>query len=541
MLAKRSQLLLLIAVALCYGYRLGYAPLVGSDEPRYAEVAREMYVRGDMVTPTLGGLTWFEKPALAYWAAIAFYKLFGVSEWSARLGASLAGLLTILLLGILAGHIEQRAGPDARGLTFAATATLATCAGLMVFSRALNFDSFITLTMTGALVCFCVAELGTKARRSRQLLLAGFYACMGVGLLAKGLPGVVLPVGVVGCYYVLRRKRPDVWLSLLWGVPLLLLVAALWYAPVIARHGWPFIDEFIIQHHFARYVSDKYHHAQPFYFYPPVLAALMLPWTAFLVSALARMHAWRWRGDEPLDVMRVLALAWIVVPVAFFSLSGSKLPGYILPALPGAALLAGERVAHYLRGESGQRTMRVTGLLLLLFAASIILYVARTHLISFSCAFFIAAPALLIGVCALAVPERRRLCAWGTMAAALSMVVIIAACALAPAARRESVRELLQLAATRGYTSAPVYCLHNIERTAEFYAADRLAYDAHGEPRKLEGAGEVYQAAQARGELLLILVPVEQVGQLTNAPYLASEVIGDNGVAALVVVRALEK
>ncbi len=536
-LAKRGLLLLLLVIAICYGYGLGRAPLIGSDEPRYAEVAREMYVHGDLVTPTLGGHTWFEKPALGYWGAIMSFKLFGVSEWSARVGAACAGLLTVLLLGWLARQVEARAGGEARGLTLAVTATLASTAGLMVFSRALNFDIYITLATTGALGCFCAAELGTRERRTRRLLLAGFYGCMGVGLLAKGLLGIVLPVGVIGLYYLLRRKRPDIWLSVPWGVPLMLLVAAVWYAPVIARNGWPFIDQFFVQHHFARYVSNKYHHPQPFYFYLPVLAVIALPWTAYLATALAGVRAWRWRGNEPLDVLRVFALAWLVAPVAFFSLSSSKLPGYILPALPGAALLAGEQVARYLRDEGGQRTMRATGLLLLIFAGSVLVYNARMQSVGVSCALLVAAPALLIGVCALVWPAWRRLGGWGTVGTALLTVVMIAACALAPATRRESVRDLLQMAAARGYAHAPVYGLHTIDRTAEFYAADRLGYDANGEPRKLEGPGEVYAVAQAQGGPVLIIVPVEHVRQLTDTSYLTSEMLGVNGAVALVAVR----
>ncbi len=537
-LAKRGLLLLLLVIAICYGYGLGRAPLVGSDEPRYAEVAREMYVRGDVVTPTLGGHTWFEKPALAYWGAMLGYKLFGVSEWSARLSAAGAGLLTILLLSLLARQVETRAGADARGLMLAATATLASTAGLIVFARALNFDIFITLATTGALVCFCAAELGPREQWQRQFLLAGYYGCMGVGLLAKGLLGIVLPVGVVGLYYLLRRQRPDFWLSLLWGGPLMLLVAASWYAPVIVRHGWPFIDEFFVQHHFARYVSNKYHHSQPFYFYLPVLAVIALPWTAYLTTALAGARSWRWRGDGPLDKVRVFSLAWLVVPVAFFSLSGSKLPGYILPALPGAALLAGEQLARYLRAEGGQRTMRATGLLLLVFATSVVVYNASTQLVGVPCALLVAAPALLVGLCALVWPARRWLCGWGTVGAALLTVVIIAACALGPATRRESVRDLLGVAAARGYMHEPVYCLHTIDRTAEFYAADRLSYDANGEPRKLEGPGEVYAVARTHGDTVLIFVPVEHVRQLTDPAYLTSEVLGDNGAFALVAVNA---
>src|SRR5215210_513798 len=112
---------------------------MGPDEPRYAQVAREMYARGDWVTPTLGGHTWFEKPALVYWTAMAGYKLFGVSEWSARLGVACAGWLTVFLIGWTARRVEVAEGEGFDGrLQLAAGAAMATSAGLIVFSRGVN-------------------------------------------------------------------------------------------------------------------------------------------------------------------------------------------------------------------------------------------------------------------------------------------------------------------------------------------------------------------------------------------------------------------
>src|SRR6185436_17589877 len=107
---------------------------------------------------------------------------------------------------------------------------------------------------------------------------------------------------------------------------------------MIARHGWLFIDQFIIQQHFARFVTNKYHHPGPVYFYLPVLIGLALPWTIVLSASLTSSRRWNWRGASPLDRLRVFALAWMVVPVVFFSFSGSKLAAYILPALPPVAV-----------------------------------------------------------------------------------------------------------------------------------------------------------------------------------------------------------
>ncbi len=128
------------------------------------------------------------------------------------------------------------------------------------------------MTITWALAFFLVAELENDWNR-RRFWLAGFYVFVGVSLLAKGLVGIVVPFGVVGSYYLLRWRAPErkILLSLFWGLPLAAIVAAFWYGPIIARQGWPFIDQFFIQHHFARYVTAKYRHPAPFYFYVPIL------------------------------------------------------------------------------------------------------------------------------------------------------------------------------------------------------------------------------------------------------------------------------
>ncbi len=202
-LAKRVWILLLCAVCAVYLYGLGAAPLVGADEPRYAQVAREMFARVDFVTPTLGGHTWFEKPALLYWLMLANYELFGVSEFSARLGSAVAGVLTILLVGWLGRRVETIAGEELTHFGLISAAVCATSAGLLVFSRAATFDILLTLTLTATLACFFVAEREEK-RGARLWLLAGFYAGIGLSLLAKGLLGIVIPAAVIGFYYLLR-------------------------------------------------------------------------------------------------------------------------------------------------------------------------------------------------------------------------------------------------------------------------------------------------------------------------------------------------
>ncbi len=243
-LAKRSSLLLFIVLIAFYCYGLGHLPLLGPDEPRYAQVAREMFLRGDLVTPTLGGRPWFEKPVLLYWMMMGSFKLFGVSEWSARLPSAISGLLTVAAVFYAGNRVVktvEREMPNVRpSLGFWSVLVVATTIGIAVFARAASFDIVLTMTTTWLFAFYFSYSLEEYRGRGMRWALAGFYIFVGLALLAKGLLGIVLPFGVLCFFYLFQRRWPtrQTLLSLLWGLPLALLVAATWYAPVIFPAQW---------------------------------------------------------------------------------------------------------------------------------------------------------------------------------------------------------------------------------------------------------------------------------------------------------------
>jgi len=548
-------LLLFLSIAAFYLWGLSVLPLAGPDEPRFAEVAREMFLRHDFVSTTLGGHTWFEKPSLLYWMMMAGYRVFGVGEHAARIGPALSGLLTGVFVYWIGSTIERlrtaagsllngearQTGPRRDSLARWSTLIWLSSLGAMIFSRAASFDILITMALTGAVACFLVWYVrSTAIEGSGSLwLLAGFYFFVGVSLLAKGLIGIVIPFGIISTYFLLRREMPPRTFvkSLLWGVPLALAVAAVWYGPVIYRHGWTFIDEFIIQHHFARYLTNKYHHPEPFYFYGPVLIAYSFPWTIFLAAAFVSARRWKWRGGNALDRLRVFAFVWVIVPIIFFSLSGSKLTTYILPVLPAAALLIGDRITQFLGEQRGDTVTRLTGLFLISLAGFGGWYLAHGFPGSPVIVIVTALPLAIVGAVALVRPQLRKgllvlipIALFATSAVALKGVGPILA-------RPESVRDLLIAASARGYCATPVVQLHTVERTAEFYAAGRMTYGSGGEPIKLEGATQVVDAARRSGGVVLCFVPLEYESQLTKLPSIQTEVIGDNTRVALIVVR----
>jgi 4-amino-4-deoxy-L-arabinose transferase-like glycosyltransferase len=551
MLAKRLWLVLFIFIAAFYLWGLGSLPFVGPDEPRYAEVAREMLARRDWITPTLGGLPWFEKPALLYWMTIANYRLFGVSEYAARLGPAICGLLTggfVYWIGINVEKARRSEGqPEQRDslACFAALAWLSSL-GAIAISRAASFDGVVTMSLTGAFACFFVGQLrttqsddaGKRSMGGQGWFLVGFYFFIGLSLLAKGLIGLIIPPGVIALYFLMRREWPAPRLlkSLVWGIPLTVAVAAVWYGPMIARHGRRFIDQFIVQHHFARFVTNKYHHPQPFYYYLPVLIVLSLPWTIVMAAGFASLRRVNWRGGDPLGRLRVFSLAWVVVPVIFFSFSGSKLMFYILPAIPAAALLIGERVTCFLRAERGNLVLRLTGLMVLLLGTSASWYLLRRSSVDSLRACVAVSPLFIFALIALVRPQLRRIL-FVLIAIAMFTCTAFSVKWVAPAvARPESIRDLLTTAAARGFGAVPVVQLHVVERTAEFYAAGRLSYGPDGEPIKFEGASQVADAARFSGGRVLCIVPVEFESQLTKYDEVHSEVIGTNGRVSLIAV-----
>jgi 4-amino-4-deoxy-L-arabinose transferase-like glycosyltransferase len=417
-----------------------------------------------------------------------------------------------------------------------------------VFSRGATFDIIITMTTTWALSFFLFQEFAATSR-GRTILLIGFYIAVGLSLLAKGLVGVVIPFGVVGLYYVLRREWPArrVWNSLIWGVPIALAVSATWYGPMISRYGWPFINEFFIQHHLARYFSNKYHHPQPIYFYPVIMVPLTLPWTAFLIAGIVGIRREQWRDVDALSRMRVFSLAWLFLPILFFSFSGSKLPGYILPIVPAASLLAGERLSR-LRNASGIRDwpLHTTGLICVLLGAIAIAYAARSGNLPVRCAVVTALPLFVAGIFAVGWTRFRSTAIILVAGATLAALVIVLNCGVDYLAQRESARDLLKLADARGYSLAAVFARPAHDRTAEFYASGRVIYGADGDVTSLDDVPQMVAEARRRGGPILVFVPMDSqfsgsaatmVETFGNGGSAIVETIGNNGKVVLVGVK----
>lgn len=303
---------------------IGWRPLTLPDEGRYAGVAFEM-LHGSWLEPTLDGLPYFHKPPLLYWLDMAAMQLLGVNAFAARLGPALLGWLlgAALFLHLRRWHGERIAR---LGLVVLATAPL-----FYFGAQYVNHDIGVAACITAAVLAI-VRAVEDPARTDRRWLAAGWALC-GLGVLAKGLIGIVLPAFVVGPW-LLAQGRWRQMLSLLHplGLAAFALVALPWMALMQQRHPG-FFDYFIVEQHFRRYATTHFNNQQPFWFFWAVLPLGLLPWSL-----------WIWPATKAAGVPAARAGLygwWVLAIVFFFSLPASKLVGYVLPAVaPAVALLA---------------------------------------------------------------------------------------------------------------------------------------------------------------------------------------------------------
>ena len=351
--------LILLLLYVCLFSGLGALGLVGPDEPRYAAIARAMAETHDWITPRLWGTPWFEKPVLYYWTAGIAMRLFGVGEFAARLPSALAALLAV----VAAAWTALRS--YGLGAAWYSLLMLPTSVAMIGFARAASPDMMFAGLLTAAMAV--AVEILQKPRPGPFLRTAfGFF--LGAAVLAKGPAAVVLAGGATLLWAALSRqwRAPFRFLH-----PLVILVfcatALPWYV-VCASRNPDFLRVFIWQHNFERYVTPVFQHPQPFWFFGVILLLAVLPWLPLLITsvidAATRLHSIK-RVSSP----ALFFACWAVFPLLFFSFSQSKLPGYILPAVPAVVLMLGTSLARYAREKSDALPLVIASIGLILPAS----------------------------------------------------------------------------------------------------------------------------------------------------------------------------
>lgn len=355
----RITLPLLVLAAVTFFAGLGRGAITDSDEAFYADSAREMVVSGDWVTPYYNYEPRFQKPVLYYWLTAAASLVLGDSEMAARLWAAMAGL-GLVLVTAAAG---RRWYDESTGLL--AGAIVATNFGYFSIGRMALPDLPLAFCITLAIWAALVATLEQERSPRKFVVLAAL--ALGLGFLTKGPVGLIIPVIVIVPVLMIERRSIALTPSdLLLGFVVMIAVAVPWYVVMWFRHGNEYLQGFFIGDNFDRFATDRFNDPRPWWFYFPIVAGGLLPWTPLALVWMGPLTQWV-RRRRDLSTIDLRLLLWAALPLAFYSLSVGKQPRYILPVLPPLALLLAssivERTQEW-RGFDGARSRprRATGI-----------------------------------------------------------------------------------------------------------------------------------------------------------------------------------
>ena len=332
--AVRSGVGVFLLVAAWLAATAWIRPLALPDEGRYVGVAWEMLRSGDWLVPTLDGLPFFHKPPLFYWLTAGSLALFGPHPGAARAASLLSAALLATALYLF---VRRRAGRGVAAFVLAALITQPLFFGGAQFA---NLDMLVAACIGIAILAFAHAALATDTEPPARASLAAAYLFMALGVLAKGLIGVLLPLLVIAAWLAAQRQWRRL-AGLVWwpGMALFLAVAVPWFVAMQLRFA-EFFDYFFVVQHFRRFAQGVFNNVQPLWFFAAVLIVLTLPWTLWARRLFSRIY---WRHPT-LGAVRLLMGVWLLVIVVFFSLPQSKLVGYVLPACAPLAFLLGDAV-----------------------------------------------------------------------------------------------------------------------------------------------------------------------------------------------------
>ncbi|RRD65382.1 phospholipid carrier-dependent glycosyltransferase [Fretibacterium sp. OH1220_COT-178] len=472
---RRSRILAVLLVLLVYLWNLGAYGLIDPDEGRYAEIPREMLESGDLVTPRLNYVKYFEKPVLHYWLTAGSFLVLGRNEFAARLVPVLCGLGGCLLTLFLA----RRMTGSARAGVLSA---LVLASSLLWFgvSRLNIIDMTLTFFFTAALFGYGMWSSEPDRSRGRPWLLL-FYAGMALATLSKGLIGVVLPGGIAVLHLLFARRwreLPRIFPPS--GIALYFALTVPWFWAV-CRANPDFFDFFFVREHLMRYLTKVHDRYEPFWFFVPILLAGLVPWTGMLLEALhAARGKWSFLSR---DSGRLLGL-WVALPFLFFSLSDSKLIPYVAPCMPPLAILIGTALEALSQGRAGavpmsRRFVILNGMVLLPLASAGVLYPVLSSRPGAGDLLAHTLPALaallLFWGASLAMHRRR---SFSLMPAVLCVLALLNAFAFSRGfeakARLDSPRDVAALVRERGREGDRIVAYRSLMQGLSFYLGRRI-------------------------------------------------------------------
>ncbi|PLZ64335.1 glycosyltransferase [Fischerella thermalis WC344] len=374
-----STLWLILVGGIAFFWHLGSIGLIDETEPLFAEASRQMYTTGDWITPFFNGKTRFDKPALIYWCQAIAYSIFGVNEWAVRLPSAIAAMAVISLAFYTVqwqlakqDALKQVFRPSRRWLTAGVVAAvMALNPEMIVWGRTGVSDMLLTGCIGSALLCFFLgyasqegSEIGDREQGGHgeyhtphtpptvpnpHLPKKWYLACyilIAGAILTKGPVGIVLPGLIISAFLLYLGKFREVMreMRLLLGMLIILVLSLPWYVLVTWRNGWNYINSFFGYHNIERFTEVVNGHTAPWYFYFLVVLLGFAPYSVYLPLSMARLKFWQrnyWCSQERSQQLGLFAFFWFVSIFGFFTIAVTKLPSYVLPLMPAAAILVG--------------------------------------------------------------------------------------------------------------------------------------------------------------------------------------------------------
>ena len=523
---SRHIAVLLILCGILFFWNLGALGLTDRDEGRNAEAGREMLETGDWMSPTFNYEPRYAKPVLVYWLMSASYKMFGVSEFAARFPSALFGLGLVLMLYLFLTRLRD-ANTGLLG-----SLMLALNLQMIGLNRMALTDSVLIFFTTLSLFAFW---LGFQTTRERRPWMWVYYAAMGIATLAKGPVGFLVPLIVVALYLSLTKQWRSFWQEgrPLAGTALTILIALPWYAGMWWLHGSEYTAA-AQANTVGRFLKPMEGHSFGFLFYLPVLLLGFFPWSGWLLFAWPQTYK-SWRAARKTDVTREMsgkfadpstvipapsqtdkldwfAAAWIFATFVFFTLSSTRLPHYIGPLFPAAAILTASYWSRCVRDPSTRGANASVHLVMwlgfiLAGAMACLPWIYDTMLaskltkeyplatqLSLGSGPYVAATVLLVGmglVGLFGLSETRRGAAFWAASGSLFGVVLVLMVFVLPAANRYFVAPQQELAYAAGLNLAPgeqLIAYGATRPSTAFYARRKVLFVGSGEEEKLRTA-----------------------------------------------------
>jgi 4-amino-4-deoxy-L-arabinose transferase-like glycosyltransferase len=328
---RRSTIPVLLLAALSFFAGLGRGAIGDNDEAFYAESAREMVESGNWITPHFNYEPRFQKPALYYWVTAALFGIVGPHEFAARFFAALAGVGLVLVTTACG----RRWYDESVGLLAGAIA--ATSFGYFALARMSLPDLPLAFFVTFTIWATFVATLERERNPRSWLLMAAAAAAL--GFLVKGPLAIVLPGLVVVPILLMERRSYNVQVSdVVLASALFAAIALPWYLVMWVQHGTEYLVGFFVGDNLERFATDRFNEPRPWWFYLPIIAGGLLPWTPLMLTWVAPVLQFVTRRRD-IGTLDLRLLLWALLPLAFFTLSVGKQPRYILPILPPLAIL----------------------------------------------------------------------------------------------------------------------------------------------------------------------------------------------------------